>query len=114
MFRKKVSVLERSLRSVGVDFSKPLGKFMLELMIDKGFSNYSLTIKTYEDSTGFVEYDFCVDAFRALAGVVTQTANGECFVWARSVSAAKYGLRWDDMIAIHSKYDLFGRPLGNV
>ena len=60
MFRKKRSVLEKSFKDIGVDASKPLGKFMLELMIDKGFSNYSLTIKTYEDSAGF-EYDFCVD-----------------------------------------------------
>ena len=113
MFRKKRSVLEKSFKDIGVDASKPLGKFMLELMIDKGFSNYSLTIKTYENSAGF-QYDFCVDAFRALAGDVMQTASGECFVWARSVNAAKDGLRWDDVIAIHSKYDLFGRPLDNV
>ncbi len=108
MFRKKRSALERSLIGAGVDLSMPLGKTILEMMIDNELSNYLLIVKTDKDWSGF-EYDFHAGAFEDWVGNVMQDFDGECMVYIKGINS-----EWSEEIIIYSEHTLFGRPLDNV
>ena len=47
MFRKKITVLEKSFRDAGIDLSRPLGKCLLTKMLEHGYRGKAIFPKRY-------------------------------------------------------------------
>lgn len=112
MFRKKRGALERSLRTVGADLSKPLAKAILEMMIDNELSDYSLTLEVGKMDDDFT-YNFDTEDLGEWVCSVLLETDGDCSIFVKGVNKSGNAPPWEN-IKIHSKHDLFGRPLDNV
>jgi len=109
MFRKKRCALERSLRTVGVDLSKPLAKAILEMMVDNELSDCSLTLEAGEIDDDFT-YDFDTEDLEEWVCSIILETDGDCLISVRGVNKSGNPPEWDN-VEISSNHDLFGKPL---
>ncbi len=117
MFRKKTSTLERSLKAAGVDLGAPLGKRLLNKMLEYGYGDKKVVIER-------------IGEFRFQILELIHHNEGDFFDWVSEVELTHGTNDWYVMVlertdlstptwewrdeVVYSERDLFGESINNV
>ncbi len=115
MFRKKITVLEKSFRDAGIDLSRPLGKCLLTKMLEHGYRGKAIFPKRYSthklDIIIFGEY--AEDGSEDWVGrvdLLEDSYGWTVMVWGKD---GPYSSKWHNQ-DVYSEFDLFGNRINNV
>ena len=117
MFRKRTSILERSFEVAGIDLSAPLGKYLLNKMLEHGYGDKKVVIERVGESR-----------FQILEPI--HHNEGDFFDWVAEVELAHGTNDWYVMVlenidsstrtyesryeVVYSESDLFGKRVVDV
>ncbi len=117
MFRKRTSILERSFEVAGIDLSAPLGKYLLNKMLEYGYGDKKVVIERVGESRFQIlepihhnEGDF----FDWVAEVELIHGTNDWYVMVlENIDSSTRTYEWRDEV-VYSESDLFGKRVVDV
>ncbi len=116
MFRKKGAKLEKSLIDAGVDTGGNLGRTLLAKMVEHGMGNENIEIEVnqvYEFEIyrkGYVKDEYANNFLAYISRHNKSNLWDVAVVIIPNDGSFPYSIKE----VVHSKYDLFGKPLNDV